>query len=413
MKKGLRNLLLAGAVSLGLTGASLLPIKAGPYNSPINLFMHPVESAYDSLETKQERDDYVQNFLNENPHDAYHIPGIPGLFDCTEFSNLLSTDGYGIYTNAFHGYSGENLDSIYLHRGTLSRNGTGKIPVLILDVSNFNEFGVLSTSHQMNIIYTGDDLTWESANAVEPQIDVINTQPGSWQMHLNCNLYVSGPPTENLSPVDAPFLIKYEVRNGIVSEPIFEGSFILPEYAKWLTIKERDKNPPENNINFRNDTLEYEVIDANFKSARVSTDNGQTWKYFSSPTGTKKLNLENGYHDIIFESYDEFRHKTVNEENIFVDNKPDEWEEPSSLEKEVLNSDVKVCPNPATDYINFVPKENKESQLRIYSVDGKEIENVYDIDGNMNLDVSSYKPGMYLYKYTNSDGVKSGKVLKK
>jgi len=80
---------------------------------------------------------------------------------------------------------------------------------------------------------------------------------------------------------------------------------------------------------------------------------------------------------------------------------------------QITSSKIKVYPNPATDYLRFENPNKEEMQLRIYSVDGKEIENIFDVEGNIELDVLDYKLAVYLCKFEDSDGVKSGKVVKK
>jgi hypothetical protein len=404
----LKKFVYALPIMLGLAGG--LKEGYGQYNSPINLFVHPVESQYDNLETKEERDNHLQNFLNENPHDAMHIPSIRDVFDCTEYSNLIAVDGYGTYTNDFNGYSGEDIDSIHFNKGTLSRKATGKAPVLCSSIEYLSGPVNGYWSHEFNVVYTGDNFNWESATPIEPQGDDINFQPGSWQMPMNCDIYVKGPPTENWSPIKSPILMKYEVREGIVSEPIFEDALINPANAQLL-IRERDKDAPQNNFNFRNDTLEYEVLDENLDSIKFSYDEGQTWQHFSNATGTKKLNLENGLYHGIFESKDKFRNKTRTEQDFYVDNRPNE------LEKQVLNSDIKVYPNPASDYLNFSAESNKEANVTMYSVDGKEVGKEYSVGGKINMDVSNYAPGVYLYQFKendeNSNIIKTGKVVVK
>lgn len=398
------------------TALSFMPLKnaSAQYNSPIDFFVHPDSSAYDLLNTKQERDNYIKNFLKENPHDAAHIPPSKNpLFDCTEYSQLGGVDGFGTYTPDFHGYSGENLDSIYANKGTLSRNGTGKFPMLGLDIDYFETING-SDGHNMNIVYTGDNLIWgESANAIEPQTDSINVQPGSWQMPLNCNLYVRGPPTENWSPINAPYLVKYEVRNGVVSEPIFEDGFIDSENAALL-IRERDKEAPQNYLNFKSDTLEYAVVDPEgyFKEAKISSDGGKTWNYFSSPTGTKKLNLKNGWNDIIFESEDYSRNKTTTEESVYID-------KPVPV-KEIPNNSLesRVYQNPASDkvIINYGVSKPGKIYVEVYNTKGSLMECISDESysgrNDLEIDISKYPAGMYLFDITQDGKTKTEKVVK-
>lgn len=416
-RKTLWNILKTGSLA---TALSVLPLKNyGQYNSPITPFVHPIASEYDNLETKPEKDNYIQNFLNENPHDDENIPWVRDIFDCTQYSNLMGVDGYGVFgdqsKNIFWGYSEEDLDSVYHYGGTLSRNGTGKIPMLGLDVGYIDEPVNGYWLHNMNIVYTGDNLNWESANAIEPQTDNANVQPGSWQMPLNCNLYVKGPPLENKQPINSPYLIKYEVRNGVVSEPIFEDGLINPENTQWL-IKERDQDAPQNYLNFKNDTLEYEVVDPEgyFKEAKVSSDGGETWNYFSNPTGTKKLsNLKGGWNDIIFESEDYSRNKTRTEESVYVD-------KPVPV-KEISNNSLesKVYPNPTSDkvIINYSVSKPEKIYVEIYNENGGLMDCIsdeaYSGRNDLEIDISKYPTGMYLFDITQDGKTKTEKVVKR
>lgn len=304
----LRNLKYALPIVVSLLFGNKLN---GQYNSPINLFEHPISSEYDNLETKAERDDYVQNFLNENPHDAFHIP-CQTYFDCTQFSNLLSVDGYGVFgdqsSNMFWGYDGEDLDSIHKYGGTLKYNGNGKLPILSVMIPN-------EGGHEMNGVYTGNNLNWESFCAIEPQTDQINVQPGEAYIPENCDLYVRGPPLENKKPINSPYLIKYEIRNGIVSEPIFEDALIDPNNAKRL-IKYRDS---------------------------ISTDN---------------------------------------------------------IEKEVLNSKIKIYPDPVSVYLKI--EGIREGKIGIYDISGKNLENIL-FNGN-EIDMRKCKSGIYILKVEDSQG---------
>jgi hypothetical protein len=239
LKKTLKNLLYALPIAL----ASFLPMKEvkAQYNSPINLFEHPIASAYDTLKTKAERDAYVLEWLKKD-----FVDGIPGLypgFDCTEYSNLLSVDAYGTTSpTAFWGYNGNNLDTIYIYGGTLKYNGDGKLPIISIEITT-------GVGHEMNGIYTGDDLKWKSFCAIEPQFDWINVQPGEGYIPKDCEIYIRGTPLPGNIPINSPCLIKYKIINGNVSEPLFEAPFIWPDDAKWL-IKYRDSihNSLENKI---------------------------------------------------------------------------------------------------------------------------------------------------------------------
>jgi hypothetical protein len=123
--------------------------------------------------------------------------------------------------------------------------------------------------------------------------------------------------------------------------------------------------------------------------------------------------------DHILDIFPILKYKITNETPnlIWINEDPNlkiikEREKPNGLEKEVLDLNLKVYPNPSNDYINFEYYKNGNAELKIYSIDGKEIENIKDDEGNISLDLRDYSQGIYLYKYENEDGIKTGKIVK-
>jgi len=129
---------------------------------------------WDLLETRAQRDDYVQQKLNEDWCDNQHIPGSNDpIWDCTEYSYQLCINFKGF--PGLKGYSGFDLDSIYFYGMTLKDNGKYGIPVYHVGVF----YTALPGSHAMNAILTGDNAeNFYDWNFIEPQFDKANLQPG-------------------------------------------------------------------------------------------------------------------------------------------------------------------------------------------------------------------------------------------
>lgn len=264
--------------------------------------------------------------------------------------------------------------------------------------------------HTINSTITGDNLEgFSDGYYSEPQDDQ-HVVPGMWNMPNNSEVVINHTYVNHSSGGDylaSVPIVKFQLTNG-VPELTWEN-----DDQNVKVFKQRDttspeilrESPLENKIYAESPVLNYNVNDENFKSARYSIDERKTWNSLNQ-NGTKILDLPNGDYKLIIEAEDYFYNNSKDSVNFSVD-------KPNSLEKNILDSSVKVYPNPVSDYLKFVSEDNKETQLRVYSIDGKEIENVYDTDGNIDLDVTRYSPGMYLFRYENSDGVKTGKVLKK
>jgi len=343
---------------------------------------------WDKLRSKEERENLHEQrheFQWENKLDT--IPYIPDEFDCDNIGRLNMRD--------FKGFPEMGYDKETGWRD----NGRYKLPEHYVEIFYGNsDLHVVTGAVAGNKINSLDSWDIREKNGLKYGSDL--SFPENCEVVIK-HTYVKENEIQGKYLSSIP-IVKFQVTNGN-PELIWEN-----DDPNVRVIKERDTTPPQNYLNFRNDTMEYEVYDDNFILARYSFDEGETWDTLYSSNGTKNLNLEKGYHDIIFESEDLFRNKTRTNDTFYVEEK-----QTPSLEKEVLDSKLKVYPNPATDYLKFENPDKKESQLRIYSTDGKEIENIYDTDGNINLKVNNYKSGMYFYRYENSGNTKTGKFLVK
>jgi len=191
----------------------------------VNPFVSTNENGaeYDLLTTRTKRDNYVQEKLNEDWADAYHIyPRLEEPFwACQEYAKQLMINFHGF--PGLEGYSGENIDSIYYHQGTLKDNGKYGLPGYYVVITA--TFG-----HAMNAILTGDNVTnWNDWNFIEPQRDQINVQPGQAYMPMNASevrinySYVN----ENDGLLDGVPILKFKIENGTptliwINEPPYE-----------------------------------------------------------------------------------------------------------------------------------------------------------------------------------------------
>lgn len=67
----------------------------------------------------------------------------------------------------------------------------------------------------------------------------------------------------------------------------------------------------------------------------------------------------------------------------------------------VLNSDIKIYPNPVDEFL-YIDSENKFSRIVLYSIEGKKVLDLNQID-NSPIDVSKLKPGIYVISLFNGN----------
>jgi len=222
-----------GSTSGGLEKA----ILSGNIIEDTRLIINPFIStdangaAYNALTTKTERDNFIQEKLDEDW--VNEIPfSIDAPWNCTHYSiNLFVNSknlGEKIRTISsefgkdwlYNGYKGNNLDSIYKNHGSLITMGSLGIPMEVtslIDTSN-GYFG-----HSMNCIITGDNLTkWEDINFIEPAQDAINVQPGQWKIPRECDEIIIAYPYLVEDRIQGNYLksillVKFKIENGIPS----------------------------------------------------------------------------------------------------------------------------------------------------------------------------------------------------
>lgn len=71
-----------------------------------------------------------------------------------------------------------------------------------------------------------------------------------------------------------------------------------------------------------------------------------------------------------------------------------------------------IYPNPANDKVQ-ISTNDKKSEITIYDIHGRLLDS-FMLDGiEKTLDISAYKPGLYLFKLSNTDGIRTEKILVK
>jgi len=86
-----------------------------------------------------------------------------------------------------------------------------------------------------------------------------------------------------------------------------------------------------------------------------------------------------------------------------------------NLEKEVLDSKIKICPNPVSDIGKISYPQGKTAYFEFYDMFGRMLKKIQDNDknGETEIDFSNDASGFYPYRLIDSDGnVYTGKAVK-
>ena len=90
------------------------------------------------------------------------------------------------------------------------------------------------------------------------------------------------------------------------------------------------------------------------------------------------------------------------------------WLQNPSVAVKALNEDqIEVYPNPATDKLFINTGDLSNVNVILYNILGKEVNNTIYNGGNIEVDLSSLKQGMYIYRISDSgkNTIKAGKLL--
>lgn len=313
-----------------------------PPEGEINLFISLDENegsqVYNSMTSRQQRDSLIKKRLDADwTHEIPPSLTPPYGWACGQYQSQLKTNshdwGDGIFVIEeillYEGYRGFDLDSIYLHGGTLKDIGKLGIPMCGVVISDPI---VLTPAHAMTAILTGDDLTkFDSWNLIEPQLNTTNAVPGDFQnthLPLNCEkvgiyypyLTINEHGQKILNSVlivqfqlveGEPFLT-YNVNDG-TTPPNYTGNPHFDEI--FHVIEKRDIAPPvltvtspvnDSLYTVEKPSLSYTINDDNFKSAWYSLDDGKT-KTSLNKDGSIPLDLPNGNYTLMIQTEDHFR----------------------------------------------------------------------------------------------------------
>jgi hypothetical protein len=202
---------------------------------------------------------------------------------------------------------------------------------------------------------------------------------------------------------------KFKIENGIVTNEGWEN----PD-PNVKVIHQRDKDKPhikifsplEDSVYKEGPSFSYEIDEKNPSEMWYSLDDGKTKNGLIKLKGGEILDLDSGNYDLIVYAKDLFGNENSDTVNFSIDKS-------TGIESKVMNSNLKVYPNPVSDHLYFKTDKEKEAELNIYSINGKEIKKIRDFDGQIEVDMKEYPAGIYLYRYKNSEGVKAGKIIKK
>ena len=411
MKKSLKNLLLAGAMTLGLAGG----IKGQGY--PIDVFS-PVTSngiEWNNVENKHERDSLWNNFLVNDW--VSEVPSIVEPWDCSEYTRQLVTNNYdwGENINLYDGYSGDPInDSLAVHNGTLRDMGKGGFPVMGVLIPN-------GQGHEMNAILTGDSLDgditiWENWNFTEPQFDQMNVQPGQAYMPENCDVdikYIFAKENEEQGRyLSSTPIVSFHIENGKASRG--EINPYVDIYKTRLEANDREfeelsiySPKPDTTFKENNAIFEYKLKDEHLDLENSYYLFNEEKNYFADSIGSIPLDSKHGLNKLEVYALD----KAGNSKSEIVNYT---YDTTTTVISKVENlSKGNFYPNPVstTGTIEYTPN-GKDFTAKIYNVSGQELETIVDRDndGKLQNDFSNYPTGVYFYKTSTGN---SGKILKK
>lgn len=431
-RRALDGLIVGGSILL----ATSIPqnVKAQRWDIPpplptekINMFINPYVTSqgeiFDALNSQTDKNNLIQSRINPDwtstisqwIKDTYPN-GIPPAeyppWDCsnTQFQMMMNSINFGenIYggPGAFQGgkllcnkYKEFNLDSILKYGGSLRDIGKLGMPMYTVSLT---DPVTLPNGHGMNAVLTGDDITkWSSWTFVEPQFDQINVQPGEAYVPKNCSYfmieyqYIYDNPNGKKELRYAP-VVFFTITDGV---PKFGG---LNPYIKDLIITNRDKDKPALKVysSSNPNKLKGKATDANLKDFVYSVDGGIE-KTLTSDAETD-MGLTPGNHTIVVTARDYFR---LVSDTTFTRTIPIE-----------IREKTKYGPNPVDNSLHLFYKSNLSSNayMTLTSLDGetiirKPIGKIPEEDLNM----TKFKPGIYILKVVDGTETQRIKIIKK
>jgi len=350
---------------------------------------------WDKSGSKSEREEWLQKMLEIDKTDTASY--LPEDYTCQDFARQTMLN--------LHGFPELGYDK---EKG-LRDNGRFNIPMMYVEIAG---------KHALNTTITGDNLEkFTDGFYTEPQTDW-TVVPGMQSMPENCEVvinysYTAWSESQQQYVLAGQFpIMKFELTNGnseIKWDAELENIYNNPDIK---IIQQRENNSPEisrsspleNEVYNENPKLEYNIYDENFKSAKYSLDNGETWNSLSQ-SGTKNLDLENDNYKLLIEAEDYLYNKSRDSVNFTVN-------KINSLEEQVLNSKTKFYPNPVSTTATLEHGVGEDINVNIYNTAGQRVysKKENDKDGKVEIDFSDYTPGVYFYQ-TNTGS--SGKIIKR
>jgi hypothetical protein len=310
---------------------------------------------YNSLTTKQERDNTIHSRIKEDW--VKDIPSNINNWNCNQSTLQLivnshdwgKKDTYYGGTLFYNGYDGSDLEQIYQNSGTTKDMGKLGLPTYSLDLYDEK---TLPDGHGMNAIITGDTITnWNAWNMIEPQLGQTNAKIGK--------------------------------------------IFGLPENCKkaqiYYTYLFKDKNHEKNYWNIK--ILEFEIVDG--KATLTYNINNDTKTVYNAD------NLD----------VDPRMFIPLNERVHLFETRQ---EEITGIEEIIKKETLKIYPNPATNYITIETPNNNYNKIKteIYSVDGKLLK-TEQTENRERINIETLKTGIYVVKTTDGKNIYTNKLVKK
>jgi len=338
----------------------------------VNLFSAPdttiQASKYNKINTEQ-RDIVLDSIISADWIKKI-IPNTTS-FACVQFSrqtvinnrsfgkNLLVWEKpiYGGYDGLYKENGELDLDSLYFHGGTLAEMGKNSLPVLMIN------FTIPTYVHAQVGVFTGNSLSWDDLNIIEPQYGITKVQPGQHFLPTNCeeiSLYYyytyDTPITKNnLTTIK---VAAYKLENGKAT--------LLGINPNIEIYTERDTTSPTINIehNFDPSIVVYNTSDTESKITKVwyTIDDGA--KTSIEQEGTIQLNLDNTTRKITIGAENDFR--LTNTNTTYRNSTGIE-----TLENPI--GTLTIYPNPFTDHITLTDTDQTEKPVVLLDMIGREL----------------------------------------
>ena len=148
-----------------------------------------------------------------------------------------------------------------------------------------------------------------------------------------------------------------------------------------------------------------------------STQNGLPGKQWTGENNTAMLAYSYDLSSLNNEAEVRFRFKflsdaAVNREGAIIDDFLIEGILNSlSTEKELLEKNTSIFPNPSTAIFNINSKNNSKLNLSVYNILGREVFTKADITKNYSLNLSNYPKGVYLLKLNSENSYITKKLI--